>query len=350
MFIEIMKKNKLFYVITIILFLIAPPSSLAEMKPDWVNGKNRFYPEEHYLVGVGYGDTRETAEKNAYAAISKIFSANITSISKDYERYSQVKSIGKTEIEDEINIEQFTEITTGKILENVTVVETWYESVEKVYYVLAVIDRAKAENSLKEKITSLDLQINKLVEKARNTTDKIQKIRNLKDAIDNFIKRDLYNGELRIVKTSGKGIESPIALIDIKGEMRKFLTDNFVVSVKVFGDKSGDIKKAIIEGLNRQGLSVVKSDRNEDLIVKGDVEFKKVDIHDSKYKFIRWTANFKLINKHTDKIIGSINRFGREGHLTLPEAETRALMVLQKEIVNEISKKLSEFIYGRNGE
>lgn len=75
------KDYKLFYIF--ILIFLASEASFGEIKPDCVDGNSAFYPKGRYLTGIGYGSTRETAEKNAYGAISKILSAKITSMSKD---------------------------------------------------------------------------------------------------------------------------------------------------------------------------------------------------------------------------------------------------------------------------
>jgi len=340
--------GKLFYIVVIILFLMAPTYSFAEMKRDWVDGKSISYPEHQYLVGVGYGNTRETAERNSYAAISKIFSTNITSISKDYEKYSQVQSKGRNETKDEINVEQFIEITTKRVLENVTIAETWFDSKDKIYYVLAVIDRAKAGNSLKEQIRSLDSQIEEMIKKSGEAADKIQKIRSLKSATKGLIQRETYNANLRVINLSGKGIDSPFSLAGVDNELTHFLKNEFSIGVEVTGEKGGSVEATIIEGLNKQGLFIVKKGQSENLIVKGEIEFNEAYIHNPMFKFVRWMANFKLVDKSNDRVIGSINRSGREGHLTVIEAKERALKTMQEDIVSEVSKELTEFLFGKN--
>jgi hypothetical protein len=342
--------DKLFYIVTIILFFIAPVFSFAEKKPDWVDGRSISYPERQYLIGVGYGDTREIAEKDAYAAISRIFSANVSSISRDYERYSQVKAMDKTDTQEKMEIERLTKVTTDKILENVAIAETWYDSEQKVYYSLAIIDRAKAGNSLKEKIRSLDSQIEEMVKKSKNTIDKIQKLRNLKGAIKNQIQREVYNADLRVINLSGKGIDSSISLTELNNELDNFLKNDLAVSVKVTGERGNEVKTAITEGLNKQGFSIAKKGQAEDVIVKGEVEFSEAYIHNPEFKFVRWTANFKLVDKSTGKVIGSINTSGKEGHITIEEAKERASRKLREEITDEISKRLVEFIYGKGEE
>ena len=61
---------------------------------------------------------------------------------------------------------------------------------------------------------------------------------------------------------------------------------------------------------------------------------------------MRWCADFQLIDTKNRKTFGNISRSGKEGHLTLSEAENKAMRVMQKEIVFAISGQVANFIYG----
>src|SRR3972149_4213731 len=53
--------------------------AFSALKPDWIEGASRKYPAELYLTGVGYGDARNDAEDSAFAALARIFQAEIHS-------------------------------------------------------------------------------------------------------------------------------------------------------------------------------------------------------------------------------------------------------------------------------
>lgn len=339
-------RNPYNFVLASLIILIIPVFSFAGDKPDWVDGENFHYPEKQYLKGVGFGSTRELAENNAYSAVSKIFSADISSVHKDYQRYLQNDSIDKTSTENRINIEQLTEIKTNRALENIIIAETWHDDKENVYYVLAVIDRSKAGNSLEEKILSLDSQIDDIILKSRGDSNKISKLRGLKDIIRKLIQREAYNSDLRVLHISGKGIESPVSLGEKINELDSFLKNDFTVAVEIAGEKGEDVRLAIVERLTETGLAVIKSEKDSDLLVKGEVEFKEAFINKPKFKFITWTIDLKLVYQDTDKVIGGITKSGREAHYTVSEAKEKALKALQKEIADPVNKKIADFLYG----
>ena len=61
-------------------------------KPGWVDGHNSEYPSTQYLTGVGQADTRSNAEDQAYAAVARIFKAEVAAQAKDW--FQPVKDSG----------------------------------------------------------------------------------------------------------------------------------------------------------------------------------------------------------------------------------------------------------------
>lgn len=330
-------------------------SVFAASSPDWVNGSSKKYPEALYLTGVGYADTRQAAEDRAYAAVSKIFTAEINSKTQEWEKYLQSDSKGRSEDSRQINIEQATQVSTKKVLENVSIAETWLDDSKAVYYALAVMDRQHAASALRDRITSLDLKVEELLKQTRQSADKLKTVRALHAAVENLLLREAYNTELRIVNPTGKGSESGVSLAVISQDLRKFLSGNFKIVVEVGGSHDDRIRAAIVEGLNRQGLPVVPvgsaaPDLQPDLIVKGAVTFEPVQMPaggSPPTRFVRWSASFDLTDKSSQQVIGSVARQGREGHLTASEAEARALRTAEQEVAEEVGRQIADFIYGK---
>ncbi|MBI5043314.1 MAG: LPP20 family lipoprotein [Nitrospirae bacterium] len=321
----------------------------AEKKPEWINNPALSYPEEKYLTGVGEGDTQKSAEERAYAAIARIFRVEVSSRSVELEKYLQVESKGKTEAQRQVAIEEMTKVTSEKILEDVKIVQTWQDKTTARYYALAVINRSHAAAALKERINILDAEAKDFFRKANEASDKFEKIRNLRRIIRALVLREAYNADFRIVNSAGTGLESPINPGNITQELEEFLSKEFNVYVTVAGDNSRTIRKAVIEGLNRDGFSVLKENgqaNTADLLIIGEAAIWKADIPDPKWKYVRWCADFQLIDAKSGKTFGNISRTGREGHLTLSEAENKAVMAMQKEIVSVIIGQAANFVYG----
>ena len=59
-----------------------------EIPPEWVLAPQKTYPVDQYLVGMGEGQSRDQAEKRAYASVARIFSAKVQAKSLDHELYT----------------------------------------------------------------------------------------------------------------------------------------------------------------------------------------------------------------------------------------------------------------------
>lgn len=321
----------------------------AEKRPEWINNPAASYSDDKYLTGVGEGDTQKSADERAYAAIARIFRVEVSSKSVELEKYLQVESKGKTEAQRQIAIEEAIKVSSDKILENVKIVQTWQDKTTARYYALAAINRSQAAAALKERISILDAEARDFLRKANDATDKFEKIRNLRRAIKTLAQREAFNADFRIVNSAGTGIGSPINLGNITQELEEFISKNFNVYTAVSGDKGSAIRKAVIEGLNREGFSVLKENKEAtavDMLIIGEAAIWKADIPDPKWRYVRWCADFQLIDAKNGKTFGNISRSGKEGHLTLSEAENKAMMAMQKEIVSAITGQAANFVYG----
>lgn len=64
--------------------------------PDWIDGNSTLYPDDQYLVGIGYAPTRNNAEDRARAAIAKIFAVQVQSRQSSSEAFWMAR-VGDTE-------------------------------------------------------------------------------------------------------------------------------------------------------------------------------------------------------------------------------------------------------------
>ena len=68
--------------------------AFGQSKPAWIDGVSPDYPSAQYLTGVGQADNRAAAEDRAYAALARIFKAEVSAQSKDWESYLVVEQRG----------------------------------------------------------------------------------------------------------------------------------------------------------------------------------------------------------------------------------------------------------------
>jgi hypothetical protein len=318
-------------------------------KPTWVDGRSLDYPSGQYLTGVGQADMRSRAEDRAYAAVARIFKAAVASQAKDQEVYSIIEHRGIANAERRLTIDSVTNVSTDKVIENVRIMDNWYDSDNELHYALAVMNRSQAEASLMEKLEELDRTITAEIVTARQTEEKLVKVRALLKAGRNSMLREAFNTDLRVIRHSGQGMPSAYRPSELFRELEQFLAVNLALAIHVTGDQPELAQHALVEGLLREGLHVRTQTSEADtgspeLLVRGTVQLVPIKVGDPHFKYVRWCSGFEVLNVVTGHVIGAVARGGKEGHLTDGEAMAKTLRVMQQEVSSDVAKAIAAHI------
>lgn len=320
-------------------------------KPRWIDGADSNYPPAAYLIGVGQADNRNSAADQAYAAVARIFKAEVDARAKDWESYLVIENRGSTNAERRLTLETVTKVSTDKVLENVRIAETWYDSNKGLHYALAVMSRSQAEASLMDRMSALDRAVEADVAESRRTTDTLTKIRDLRRAARNLVLREATNADLRVIRLSGQGIAPAYDVNELSKELERVLATNLAVAVQVSGDHAEPIQRALTEGLIREGLTVTDGTGGgggppPELLVRGTVRLFPIQVQDPYFKYVRWCSDFDVVDAATRRVLGAVSRGGKEGHLTEREAAAKTLRVIQRELSSEVATMIAAHIFG----
>ncbi len=330
-------------------------------KPAWVEGNSAVYPAGQYLLGVGQAEMKSVASERAYAAVARIFKAEVSAQAKDWESYLVIEGKGQTNAERRLTLDHVTQVSTDKVLENVQVLDSWYDAGKGQHYVLAGMNRAQAETAMAERLRELDREIDEAVSEARRTQDKVAKVRNLRRAAKTLVLREAYNADLRVIRPSGQGSSPPYRVSELTAELEQFLASNLIVAVEVTGEQAEPVQRALIEGLIREGLRVTgRAPEGEaspgaegavpaaEVLVTGVTRVWLIDAGDPRFRYARWCSDFAVYDLAAQRIVGAISRGGKEGHLSDREATAKAVRVMQQEFSNEVAKAIAAHIYGES--
>ena len=320
-------------------------------KPEWVDGRASDYPPSQYLTGVGQGDNRNMAENQAYAAVARIFKVEVAAQAKDWEAYLVTEHDEVASAERRLTIDHVTKVSTDKVLENVSIGDAWYDVGKKVHYALAVVNRSQAEASVTDKVVSLDREIDADVVEARQTTDKLAKVRALRRAGRNLVLREAYNTDLRVIRSSGQGLPSAHRAGELSGELAQFLASNLGVALEISGDQAEPIQRALVQGLVREGFHVTadlgeRDAESSDLLVRAMTRLIPIEVQDPNFKYVRWCSDLEIVEPATQRVVGALARGGKEGHLTEREATAKVLRVVQQEFSSDVARAIAAHIFG----
>jgi beta-galactosidase GanA len=131
----------------------------------------------------------------------------------------------------------------------------------------------------------------------------------------------------------------------MKRQLSDALLRDFFIAVSVKGSRAIEIRQALVEALNQKGFSVLDDLGRTSVLARGTVEINPIEQKTSEWKFVRWKAYFDLVDQQGGAVFGSVKKTGREGHLTIPQAEERAVRKMRKLLAAEIAQDLTKFIF-----
>ncbi len=320
-------------------------------RPLWIDGGGGQFPPAQFLLGVGQADSRPQATEQAYAAVSRIFKAEITAQAKDWESYLVVETRGRSNTEHRLTLDNVTRVTTDKVLENVQILDTWFDRKTRQYYALAGMNRAQAESAMVERLAELDHTIQTEVTEAHQTADKVTHVRNLKRATKHLVLREAYNTDLRIIRSSGQGNPAVYRVAELTAELEQFLATNLGLAVEMSGDQADPVERALIDGLTKEGFSVVERGSAlgavpVELLIKGTVRLWPIDVHDPQFQYVRWCADAVIEEVSMHRVIGAVSKGGREGHVTEREAAAKAVRIMQQVFASDLARSVAAHVYG----
>ena len=334
---------------------------VGQAKPDWIDGVSAAYPPGQYLVGVGQAESRAAAEDHAYAAVARIFKAEVSAQAKDWESYLLIEQRGHSSAERRLTLDNLTRVSTDKVLENVRIVDRWVDVHKGLHYALAGMHRSQAETAFMERITELDRSISDDVEEAHRSSDKLAKVRALRRAARNLVLRETYNADLRVIRPNGQGIAAVLRVSELTHELEQFLATNLVLAVAVIGDQVEPAQRALTEGLLKEGLQVTSrpwggdrsiggdsSGPSPELLVRGVVRVWPIDVRDPQFKFVRWCSDFEVVDLTSQRVVGALSKGGKEGHLSDREATAKVVRVMEQEFSADVAKAIAAHVYGES--
>ena len=317
-------------------------------RPDWIDKESELYPSSRYLTGVGYSSDRQSAEDNARSEIAKIFYSDIHSRTSTFQEYLKTTSKSKEKVTERFDIEEITRVSTQKVLSGVRIAQVFQQTKpDNAFYALAVLDRNQSAMILKHKIDELDIEIRRLINNAEKEVDRLSKIKILKQAIQQYILREAYDAEFRIVNKAGKGVPVNTSFNEIKNRFTTILLRDFLIFLSVKGDRAAEIHEALIEGLNRQGFSISEDFNRASVVARGNVEIRPIEFGAKEWKYVRWKVYFNLIDQKGGAIFGSVSKTGREGHISLSQAEDRAVRKAKKILTEDIADDITKYIFSQ---
>lgn len=271
-------------------------------KPDWIAGNSAKYPNKSYLIGRGQGSSPQQSRDRARADLAKIFQVAVTEASEDIVTYRQSGQESDLQADYSAEVVRAVATRTEQILEGVQIAEQWENTSSKTHHALAVLDRSRAANRLRDAIRTYDDRTAEYLQTARSADELLVKIGAADRAVDAQIKRASNQKVLRIVDSTGIGLSPLYNFAELVGDRDELLA-RMHIQPQVGADSLGGFDTILAGAVATTGFSTAGDD-DANHILEG--RFEHTQFEDAqKWYWVRGSMQVTLLSLPGRKSMGT---------------------------------------------
>lgn len=324
-----------------------PPATVNSGKqPLWVSQKNAAYSENSYISVIGSDPNQSSADQKALAELTAIFGRNIQWDSQTMTSYVEIMSKNTNTAQKSIAIQDAIQISTQlDTIIGAEIADRWLDSKGKVYYSIAVMDKAKTAKIYTDIITANINSINTLISFSSDTE---------KNSFDGYLRyqraaviadaNQIYVNVLSVVGDTANVRGSLKQGADYRNEAKAVLAKT-PITVEVTGDRNNRIKSAFSKSITDRGFRTGGTGSRYKLRVA--FSLAEAAFPNNPNKWSRYIADASLTDTLDGNELFQYKLNGREGHTTLAEAENFALNAAEKKTLDAkdgFGKKLADYL------
>jgi hypothetical protein len=313
-------------------------ASSGKTQPAWVASPGSVYNRNTFVSGVGSGNDRAAAEQKAFAALSSVFNQTLKADMNVIESYQEsVKSGAVRNWTENTAIENAINTSTAMELVGAEIRDVWSDG--KTFYAVAVMEKAQTTRLYTRMIQDNQRIIDTLMAAPAAGRNSLDGLARFQFAATLAELNKIFANVLSVIGAPVPGgIKAPE---DFRLEAVAIMK-NIPVSVTVQNDRDDRIRAAFISALSAAGFRT--GGDNSRYQIQARLSLTEVKLPNQTNTFVRYLIDGNFTNTPTGAILFPDTINGREGHITLPEAEARALRSAENKIKDEYAEALSAFL------
>jgi hypothetical protein len=296
------------------------------------------YSRNSYVAAVGSGNSREQAEKSALTALSSVYRVSLKADQTLTNSYQEMVKNGQTaDWYEGVSLEETIRTSTAMDLVGATIRDVWSDG--SLFYAVAVMENAQTARLYTQMVRDNQRVIDTLTDipaAGRNTMDGFSRFQ---FAITLAEANKVFANVLSV-------IGAPVPAEMRQSEEYRLESDAIIksipVSVTVEGDRENRIRSAFASVFTAAGFRT--GGTNAPYQLQARLSFSEVQLPNQPNKFVRYVLEGNFVDHATGEVLFPYNVNGREGHLSIPEAETRALRAAETKIRDDYTNTLSSFL------
>lgn len=313
---------------------------------EWIDRISVLYPSKLYLTAMGVGLTKEAADNEAYKGISRIFKAEVRSVTWQVEEYHQGSD---SRSESSFSFDESINIKTSSVLESVTIAKHGYDEEKDRYYSLAVLDKREYSEILTNRLVELSGHLEKTLAAIEEPEEShFLRLRTLLRA--RILTREIRDAYQMLVIAGGQSMVTlpEITIHDVDKMLAEFTMKDLKIGIRVEGVLADEIGDILIDEMNQNSLILSNDPGGNTSDLLFDCRMK---VHESRgradrrFTALKWTFSIKLKDLATGNVIYSDYISGENSSNNYEMALDRVLYAFEEKRVHEIVTKINRFFY-----
>jgi hypothetical protein len=311
--------------------------------PAWVSSPYSVYDDDAYVAAVGYGSTRNAAERGALASLTAIFGQSVQSEISSVSNYSEAVNNGSLAVSGNNAMREA--IKTSSEMDSLIgaeIADVWQNSADRFWSAVAVLDKKKAAALYADLLRGNQRLITEVTAIPEGEKDSLEAFSRYQLAATVADTNKLYANLLHVLGGSPVGLNP--AEVKGGGDYRLAaakIARNIPVAVKVEGDVQNRIANAFAVTLGKIGF---KSGGNDNrYVLNASVNITDANLPGNQFQFCRYNIDAYLTDLTNGSRLAPYNINGREGHTAMSEAKIRAIDNAAKKIEADYEKVFDSF-------
>ena len=302
--------------------------------PDWVKNPQTRYSESQFLVSIGEGDTRHSAENAADANLARIFKSQI----KSNERLIQKTQESTTSFYQQSDLTSDINVLSDQTLINIQHAEAWVSPNGRVF-AIAYLNRRKTAEIYRTEIEENCQKIALFQKQLKTEQDTTVQYALLRSATKYATQNKHLLQQLKIIYPPAT-TQLSLNYSETKLQQQLMQTAQKIrVKINISGDENNRITNLLEELITRYGFVIGTP---ETFNITGNISLHETEQKTESLVFVRYALLLKF-QKTDGTVLISINKKGREAHTSFPEARIRAFRTLENTIRPDGTQRLDDY-------
>ena len=333
----------------------SPARRAASRQPAWVDNPETVYPRHLYISRVGYGSNRTAAERDALAKLVAFFGQSVQAEMHSISIYSEAVKRGALQITENISIQNA--ITTSaemNTLVGAEIADVWFDNAG-TYYAVAIMERERTSALYAQLIRANARFIENLINISQQDRISLEAFSSLQLAATIADANRVYanvlamlTGETPLLMQFRWGIDT--SELHSGEELRleaAAIARNMPIGISITGDHTEQtterIRDAFSRAISTAGLR--SGGENTRYVLNINYSISQVELPGQQNVFVRYQINSRLEDTAAgNSVLFTYEVSGRDGHLTLHEAEQRVIRTAEARIVREFEERLTSYL------